>query len=366
MSASWLALALALPACGDGGDGGESAPEPVRVTPAPPGEPWETLAEWHLFSDVTKQEPADRVVPYDVIAQLYADRAVKHRFIHLPEGKVIKYSNEEKWTFPVGTILVKTFSYAGDERDHSLGERLLETRLLVREPDRWTAHTYVYDDSQAVAVRTVEGQTIPVDWIDSSGRARHNEYGVPDTNGCHKCHGLDIALNTLGGRTRQLNRDLDYGGQTQNQIDHLARLGWLDAAPPPAAERPALAAPFGSGPLADRARSYLDANCGHCHSLGGGATESGLLLSLEDTDPATNEPASWGVCKLPISAGGATCGRTFDIVPGAPDQSVMTCRVASTDPAVRMPPLGTKLPDDEGVALLSEWIASLPAATCGT
>ena len=53
------------------------------------------------------------------------------------------------------------------------------------------------------------------------------------------------------------------------------------------------------------------------------------------------------------------------IVPGAPDQSVMTCRMASTDPTMRMPPLGTELPDDEGVAVLSEWIASLPASTCG-
>src|SRR5687767_10982997 len=97
------AFVLTLAACSDAG---EPTQAPVRVTPAPAGSPWETLDEWHLFSDAATQKPADRVVPYDVVSQLYADRALKHRFLHIPEGEVIRYDGDAKWEFPVGTILV--------------------------------------------------------------------------------------------------------------------------------------------------------------------------------------------------------------------------------------------------------------------
>src|SRR5689334_10865323 len=53
---------------------------PAGVTPPPAGQaPWTTLAEWHLFADPVKQLPADRVIPYSVNSQLFADYATKHR-----------------------------------------------------------------------------------------------------------------------------------------------------------------------------------------------------------------------------------------------------------------------------------------------
>src|SRR5690242_3133208 len=45
--------------------GHPEAAAPVDVTPAPEGEPYETLSEWHLFRDAVRQSPADGVVPYD-------------------------------------------------------------------------------------------------------------------------------------------------------------------------------------------------------------------------------------------------------------------------------------------------------------
>jgi uncharacterized repeat protein (TIGR03806 family) len=344
----------------------ETPPEqpPVLVTPAPPGEPWETLEEWHLFADPIRQRPAQRVVPYDVIAPLYSDRTAKYRFIVVPEGEVIGYSSHSTWDFPVGTVLVKTFSYPFDERDVQGGERLLETRLLVHEPDRWTPHTYVWNEEQTEARRVIDGGTIAFDWTDTEGRARHNDYGVPTTTMCHDCHGGDVRLDTLGGRTRQLDRDFDYGGRPKNQIDHLAELGLFDSVPPAMDERQRLDDPWGTAALDTRARSYLDANCGHCHTLGGSATQSGLLLSWPDTDPTVNAPTSFGVCKTPTATGGA-CGLAFDIVPGTPEQSMLICRIASSEPQVRMPPVATKLPHDEGIALLEEWIMGMSPVGCG-
>ena len=264
----------------------------------------------------------------------------------MPAGAKVGYDPTGDWKFPVGTILVKTFGFLADMRDPSKGERLIETRLLVHESAGWTAHTYLYNQDETEADNTVVGATVPVSWVDAAGKTQHNDYGVPNTNECQKCHGSGKKLDTLGGKTRQLNRDHDYEKGPENQIDHMAALGWFESAPPPFDQREKLADPFGSAPLVDRARAYLDSNCGHCHTEGGGATQSALRLSYEYTDPKTGNPIDWGTCKLPTSAGGATCGDSLDVVPGDAAHSIMICRISSTDPksACRPWPAGCPTP----------------------
>lgn len=353
-------LAALLAGCGSS----QSPTPPSHVTPAPEGKPYDKLGQWHIFRDMKRQLPNDGVVPYEVNAPLYSDYANKHRFMVVPEGKKVGYDPTGDWKFPVGTILVKTFGFLADMRDPSKGERLIETRLLVHESTGWTAHTYLYNDAGTEAVNTVAGADVSVSWIDVHGKEQHNDYGVPNTNDCQKCHGTGQKLDTLGGRTRQLNLDHDYGDGPENEIGHMASLGWFDKAPPPAAQRQTLVDPFGKAPLVDRARAYLDSNCGHCHTKGGGATQSALRLAYGDTDPVAGDPTSWGVCKLPTSAGGATCGLTLDVVPGSPDQSVMICRISATDPKVRMPPLGSRMPHSEGIQLIRDWITAMTPAGC--
>ncbi len=341
-------LLLCACACGD------DPPGAVTVTPAPAGEPYERLSQWGLFSDATAQSPSPRVEPYEVLSPLYSDYTHKRRFMWIPDGTTIGYRDEGKWAFPVGTILVKTFSYLNDMRDASLGERLLETRLLVRETEAsWEAYTYIWNEGQTEATFEVAGEIIPSQWIHSDGAERSNDYIVPNTNECQECHGLkeDGLLDTLGGRTLQLDRD--------GQIERLASLGWLDREPP--AEREALVDPFGDAPLDARVRAYFDSNCGHCHTENGPASQSALLLSYDFTDFASDSSDNWGLCKQPTSAGGATCGHVYDVVPGDPDASIMMCRLLSTDPEVRMPPLVSRMPHDEGVALIRAWIEAMPA-----
>ena len=63
----------------------------------------------------------------------------------------------------------------------------------------------------------------------------------------------------------------------------------------------------------DRARAYLDINCGHCHSPTGPANTSGLWL-----DAAVSDRLKLGFCKQPVAAGKGTGNRLFDIAPGQP------------------------------------------------
>lgn len=367
-----LALALAA-ACGGGqettgaGAGGsapDAGPAVVEPTPAPAGMPYDTLDEWHLFADAAQMTPAEGVIPYDVVSPLFSDYAVKYRFLWVPKGEKIGYHDTDRWDFPVGSILIKVFTYPIDARDPGKGRRLLETRLLVHDPDGWVPHTYVWDDAQKTAVRTIAGATMSTSWIDESGTTKTNEYEVPNTNVCLECHGKVGITGSIAGRTRQWNRDHDYGAGPENQIDHLASLGLLDVTPPPAAARQTMVDPFGSGDISDRGRAYLDANCSHCHGVIGLAKGTAFWLDWDHTDPVMGNPVDFGVCKVPASAGGGTCGLGFDVVPGHSELSIVPCRVETLESKVAMPPVGHQLVHDEGVALLNAWIDAMPEMLC--
>ena len=344
-----IAIALSGAACSSPGGGGGN-PDP--------GEP---LSAHGLFEgNGSTQVPVDGVIPYDVIAPLFSDHALKRRFIRVAPGGVIHYEPEAPWDLPQGSVLVKTFSYPVDFRNLSLGERLVETRLLIREADTWSVHTYVWNEEQTEAYRAVAGARVDVEWIDADGNPQALEYRVPNTNQCFGCHGEDEDTHLLGPRTRQLNRDHDYGAGPVNQIDHLASLGLLDTTPPPAVDRQTLVDPLGAAPVDSRARSYLDANCAHCHNPSQSlATSSGLHLGFETTDPS-----ALGVCKSPVAAGSGTGGFEYDILPGDPAQSIMVYRMASTDPEIKMPEMPTQLSDADGVTVISDWIAAMTPPGC--
>lgn len=352
-STRMLGLCALLWACGD--VQAEQAPTPEDMP--------DQLSAWGLFEDAPAQVPADDVIPFDVTSPLYSDGSAKRRFMYIPDGETIAYSEDGDWQFPVGTVLVKTFSQPHVEGDPDAGERLLETRLLVRGQERWTPLTYVWNEAQDAAERVRIGALIDVSFEDADGQTRERTHVVPNTNECRDCHGTMERLDTLGGNTRMLNRPQPDGAP--NQIDLLDELGLFDRTPEPAIARETLSAPFGDAPVEDRARAYMDSNCGSCHRPGRGeASQSGFYLDFAHTDSQDNPPVTWGVCKVPTSAGGATCGLTHDVVPGDPDRSILICRIESDNAKIMMPPLGRLLVDDQGVELLRTWIAGLPAADC--
>ncbi|MCW5807968.1 MAG: hypothetical protein KIT31_36790 [Deltaproteobacteria bacterium] len=359
MRRALLAALAALAACG-----GEDQPDcalPPGGEPAidPSGTFCRTLSEYRLFEDLAAQRPAAGVIPYDVNTPLFSDYADKTRFIFVPPGATIGWRDDDALALPEGTVLVKTFAYAHDRRDPALGRRLLETRLLVRGPDKWTGAAYVYDDT-GDAHLAAAGATLDATWIHDDGAQLANAYGVPNKNQCKNCHAEhDKVLDTLGWKARHLNRPGPEGSGIANQLQDLVDRGVLAGAPPadmwpraPDAMDPS------TGTLDARARAWIDINCANCHNERGPARTSGLFLELAATDQT-----ALGICKPPVAAGNGSGGRKYAIVPGRPDESIMLFRIESTKSEIKMPELGRNLVYAEGAALIRAWIAAMPG-TC--
>jgi uncharacterized repeat protein (TIGR03806 family) len=320
-------------------------------------QPYEKLSEYGLFvGNGATQEAADGVVPYDLNSALFSDYANKHRFVKLPPGTSAKYDPDKVFDFPVGSIVAKTFGCLHDIRDPSKGERLLETRLLVHTPEGWLGLPYVWNKEQTEAFLDVGGSTVDVSWVHTDGKDRSVNYVIPNANQCKSCHENNKIQAPIGPKARNLNKDFAYKDGTENQLVHWTKAGILEGAPSPdEAPRLAKAMDPSSGTLDERARAWLEINCAHCHNPEGPAKTSGLDLMASQQDPS-----KYGILKTPVAAGRGAGGFTFDILPGKPAESILMYRLLSTDPGVMMPELPRRLVDDEGVALIHEWIAQMP------
>jgi uncharacterized repeat protein (TIGR03806 family) len=316
------------------------------------------LSAYNLFRDGRAQAPNDRVVPYGLITPLFSDYAVKFRFVYVPEGKTVAYTGDGAFDFPVGSTLVKTFAYPADFRRPDEDIRLLETRLLIRRADGWVTLPYVWNAAMTDARLRLGGKRLEAAWTDAAGQRREITYRVPNKNQCKACHIVGKRITPIGPKARNLNRDFAYATGQENQLAHWARIGILAGAPPPEqAPRVARWDDPADGSLGDRARAYLDVNCGHCHSPQGPARTSGLYLTVTE-----DRPVHWGINKPPVAAGRGSGGLDFGIVPGKPDASILTFRMQSTDPGIMMPELGRVTVHEEGVALIRKWISGLDPA----
>jgi parallel beta-helix repeat protein len=329
------------------------------------------VADYRLFQDPSDPTAAPNAggTPFDLTTPLFSDYAQKYRFVFLPPDTSATYSESDVFDFPVGTIIVKSFAFAADLRDLSLGEDLVETRLLMRRPEGWHGIAYIWNQAESEAAAAPGGGQQHVAWLDGDGLPRETDYQIPSTSQCNRCHFGDDGAVPIGPKARLLNRSFDYGGgMVQNQLTHWSEAEILTGAPLDPADAPRL--PFwndpGDGTLELRARAYLESNCAHCHNPEGRARFSGLFL---EHDRALGLP--YGLCKTPVAAGTGAGGLAFDLVPGDPLASIMIFRMADNDrnapgdqvlPQIKMPELSKSVVHEEGVALVSDWIEDLPGS----
>ena len=108
-------------------------------------------------------------VIYELNTPLFTDYANKYRFVFVPEGARAAYRATDVFDFPVGTIIAKTFTIQADLRLDDSAQDIIETRLLIRRRDGWTALPYIWNSDKSDAVLTKTGGTQPVSWIDKDG-----------------------------------------------------------------------------------------------------------------------------------------------------------------------------------------------------
>ncbi len=372
-----LALALLLlHGCGD-----EVAP--MSIADGPPvvpatGRPPEQLShlrllEWDAAAGVIRYN--DRVVPYDLTTPLFSDYALKARAIFVPDGATIAYDAAGPFDFPVGTAIVKTFYFPADFRQPDQALTLIETRVLIRGEDGWSAWPYIWNDAQTEATLQLGGQTRSISFVDAEGATQTASYLVPQRNQCRSCHERNVgaggspAITPIGPSARYLNRDFDYGAGPVSQLQHLVDAGMLTGMPdlgsvPRAYDFTAIEAggvgAIPPGDLDSAARAYLDINCAHCHDpLGSNGITSQLFLNHDNL-----EAFNLGVCKRPGSAGAGTGGLTYDLVPGRPDESILVFRVETTEVGAMMPLLGRSLQHQRGAELVRAWVAAMEPVDC--
>ena len=295
------------------------------------------LSDTGCVSSNDVSRPASGLIPYSVNAPFWSDGADKERWMALPDSQIATAASSGDWELPNGTVLMKHFR---------AGDRLIETRLLMRHPDGvWGGFTYEWNAQQTNAALVQGGAQrelgLPEPWI------------FPSEAQCLECH-TSAAGRSLGLETAQLNRDHTYAAtsRTANQLTTLSHIGVLTPSISEPATQPALADPNNtSAAVSDRARAYLHTNCSFCHRPGG-PTPSTMDLRYSTALSATNTCNATASNDLGIGANARI------LAPGNAANSVLVGRMNRRD-ELAMPPLGSNLIDAAGVALISEWIEGL-------
>jgi mono/diheme cytochrome c family protein len=300
-----------------------------------------------LYADWTTRQVAADLIAFSPQYPLWTDGSRKTRWMSLPAGAFIDASNPDAWQFPVGTRFWKEFAFS----------RRAETRFIELTGDGWQYATYAWNEDESEATLAPERGVLRS--VEIRDGIRH---GIPSRSDCKSCH-EGSPSRILGFSTLQLSADRDPNAPHAEVLAADAvtlrslverRLvrglpGHLQAGTPRIAA---------ATPVARAALGYLHGNCSYCHTLSGDLANLKFSLLYPLTSSADPPPAV-----------ATTIGQVSKFVPsvwetpgvrvyaGDPDLSVLAHRMASRNPVAQMPPLGSRLVDADGVALIRRWIA---------
>lgn len=288
------------------------------------------LSAYNIFEGAPNNlVPTNDFEELELSASLFSDYAHKQRLIQVPDGRQITKLSDNTISFPNGTILTKTFYYYLDERDPSLGKNIIETRLLIKENDQWNAATYVWNELQTEASLELNGTSKQVSWKNLQGTDRTTLYQIPTENECMTCHQTNSTMTPLGPTLLNLNKSVSRNGVNINQLDHLQAIGILNSFAidpiPTMADYNDL-----NASISERGRAYLAMNCAHCH-----------------------QPNAWDIpadkdfdfrYATSLTESGIEFGKD---------------RISRNIINQQMPFIGTTMMDEEGVALLLEYLERL-------
>jgi putative heme-binding domain-containing protein len=322
-----------------------------------------TLKATGLFEDVKSQRAAAGVLPFAVKAAQWVDGATAQRFVAIPGDGKIQWRTDDVYqrlqrSFPKDSVLVRTFSVGWKD-----AARRVETQLLHFDGKEWQGYSYRWRDDQTDADLVPENgdvRLLKVDDPAAPGGKREQTWRFHSRAQCMTCH-TSWSAYTLGFTDEQIDRagPAAWGETAGNQLQTLRRIGLLPGPykkagkntpdVPPAYK---LVDPYdGSADVAERARSYLHANCAHCHRMGGGGSAM-IDLRREMTADQTRL-----VGQRPM-LGAFGIENAGLIAPGDVGRSVLLYRMAKHGSG-RMPKIGSEVVDPRAVALIGKWIEQM-------
>lgn len=362
--------ALLLNSCngGDENDYEPVSPVVLDVTQVP----YAKLSDYKFFTGEMKNlEPAYRVIPFKPNSELFSDYAHKKRFIWMPSGVQATYVADDKaMDFPVGTVLIKNFYYEDVLPDHTM--KIIETRLLVKvaEPieengsiaadSGWKLYDYIWNDEQTEAFYDAgaSAHEVPISFVEN-GVTKTTNYVIPSAEQCNTCHKINPNQTVLGEikipigvKPQNLNFTYNYGTSQRNQLEKWQSVGYLDNSLPGSINT-TVDWTDTSKSLDLRARSYIDANCAHCHQTGGQCSYTPMRFAFSTTDPYLV-----GICMEPLMPISDTY--THIIAKGKFNRSDIGFRMNATSGSEMMPLVGRTLVHEEGVNLIKDWINAMP------
>jgi uncharacterized repeat protein (TIGR03806 family) len=332
-----------------------------RVTASVP-EPPALLSQLGVFTNLATLAATNTLIPYTVNSPLWSDRAVKQRWMAVPNDgaynsatEQIVFSPTNNWQFPKGTVLVKQFFLPINETNSAMLKRL-ETRFIVLDSSggvygltyKWRA-----DDLDADLLLAGTNQDYII--TNANGTTRTQTWIFPSRQDCLTCHNANAGY-VLGLRTHQLNCAQTYPqtGVTDNQLRTLGHLGVLGTnyseAVLPGYPQSCSVTNTGFA-LETRVRSYIDANCSQCHRPGGAYAN----FDARFTTPLDNQGLIYGAVNSFLND---TNDRV--VVPGDLTHSLLYNRANRVD-AYEMPPLAKNIVDTNAVTTIAAWISSLSA-----
>ena len=323
------------------------------------------LSQTGLFASVKDHKAAGGVVRFLVNGRQWQDGATAEHWAAFPgvssatlhtTGKPIPGFvdwHNFRMHFPKNAVLMRTISLEG---------KRLETQLLHYDGVDWLAYTYAWRDDQT------DGDLVPAEGDEKEVQIGQQKrvWQFHSRSQCMSCHSnqSEYALAFL---PEQLNRP---GAGGRNQLVALTEAGIIRRAgdngkplPPfdaaSASRERKIADPTDERqPLEARARAYLHANCGHCHSDHGGGTVS---LRLQFSVP-TAEMKAVGVRP---TRGDFALSDANIVKPGEPCASTLYFRMAKFG-RDRMPHIGSERPDEFGLNLIAQWIAGMEPRALAT
>ena len=318
--------------------------------------PFTKLSDYNFFiGDIKEQTPSLNVIPYEPASSLFTDYASKKRFIWMPEGVAATYVQDRKvLDFPVGTILIKTFYYTTIQPGNVT--KMIETRLMVRKSDGWKFYEYLWNTAQTDADLVTgfdfaNGSSQNITFAKPSGEIITTDYRIPSDGECFACHKINEIATPIGVKPQNLNHNHTYGTSSMNILQKLVTQGYLGSYPSTIVSTVDYRDTTQSLDL--RLRSYLDANCAHCHQDEARCYYRPLRFPFG----LTNIDSNIGICLVADEEISPTLQKV--ITPGNYNKSIMHYRLSSNEESERMPLLGRTVVHDEGVSLLQQYISSL-------